>query len=176
MTKVSSLAVFFLATFLLVGCESSKKEESGSPEFEYEEISNGTLQGKQRTPDVKIADSKKELKFPIKIGGLEITRFSNSVGYGENSRPITWKAHFNNSTDQAIQYEINICDSSNATVKAVNRYYLVDCSVVQNRLGPDGYTEGVEFAKTWAWKQDTESKSMKFCLKGMGCTTQFVKY
>ena len=94
MTKVSSLAVFFLATFLLVGCESSKKEESGSPEFEYEEISNGTLQGKQRTPDVKIADSKKELKFPIKIGGLEITRFSNSVGYGENSRPITWKAHF----------------------------------------------------------------------------------
>lgn len=178
MTRLAGLGVFFLATFLLVGCESSKKEDSGSSEFKYEEISNGTLQGEQRTPDVKIADSKKELKFPIKIGDLEVTRISNSVEYGSGSvRPITWKAYFKNPTDEQIQYEVSLCDSANAVVKAGNRYYLVDCSAVTNRMGPDGYnTEGVEFAKTYAWKVDTESKSMKFCLKGMGCTTQFVKY
>ena len=180
-TPMRSLALIPLLAGLgltLTGCFGNKSSED-KPKDLYSSISDykgGKVAA--RIADKNIGDMTKEMTFPLKASNeINITNVSaESFLYGDGTGTVNWKASLENTSEKEVEATINICDSSNATMKidAPGHYYLVDCEPIQIRYAPKAVSRGeIQFATSRPWTSAKGSMA-RLCIKDVGCVERFI--
>jgi len=178
MKSFSRLLPTLLAALALTGCFSSTKtgKEANNPFTETSSYKGGKVSA--RVANKSIGDTKNNIEFPLAISEeLEITSISaGSYLYGKGVGTISWEAKINNKSNKEVEANINICESSNTTTKAIARkeYYLTDCETLKIRYAPGGVsTNPLKFATTKPWTSINGSMA-RLCIKNVGCVERYI--